>query len=307
MGPNNLSYLVPINALIYFTNISGDYVVSDEFQGFICCLNHYDNIDSNNFTVYIGGWSNIFSYIPTLYICNSNNVLLSTTNNIYFDKTYQADFKLEVNPGIYKLIVSDTKSNEGNIINYAINTPIKIIDPYAIIDHYNNGLDIYKITLGYWTQLFSGITTLEVWGSTSSDYSNSIYLLNTDRIQYKDEVLEITNKGEVIKNNLVHVTAFEYVFSSGFYWLTLINNSTNVSINIQITNPIIRYPKFNFTLDNTTHLSKKYNIILDLWSDVFTSNIPTLYLKTYLTSTFTDAPITLLKIDTSNIINNSGV
>jgi hypothetical protein len=164
-GPNNLYLLIPINTPIYFTNIQGNYNISNNFEGFTCTLNQYNNNITNIFTVYLGGWSKSLYYIPSLYIYSNNN-LLASTNSIYFNETNQADFTLEINPGTYNIVITDIKSETGNIISYDIAEPVVINLPVATLDHYNNGSSSYIITLDHWNSIYSNITTLDVWVST---------------------------------------------------------------------------------------------------------------------------------------------
>jgi len=287
-GLNNLYVLVPIGTTKYFTNSGSTYTPSNEFQGYACTLNQYDNENSEIFTVYIGGWSSKLNYITQLYIYDDDNNLLTTTNNIYFNESYQADFSFEISPGTYNLIISDIKSNTGNIISAVIDTPVVITEPTAVLNHYINGSSTYVITLGYWNPVFSGITDLDVWVSLNSDYSDSTYLLTTNTIQ-------------------TNTASFTHVFENGFYWLTLKQTAPNVTININITNPIVINPNFIFSLDNTDHLTSNYNIILDLWQDEYTTNIPILYIHGYINSDYSDSPIILSAVNTTNIVNTNGV
>jgi len=139
--------------------------------------------------------------------------------------------------------------------------------PSAVLDHYINGSSTYNVTI------IGNINNIEVWISSNNDYSNSVYLTNLDN------------------NNFTHI------FSPGFYWISIVNPS----ITINIPNPIVIYPDFTFSLEDTTR-STNYNIILGSWSDVFTQNIPTLCLYGYLNSDFSDPPVSLLNIDSDTII-----
>ena len=285
-GPNSLNYVVSPNTTVYFTNNNNSFTNSPTFQGYVCTLNQYSNINSNTFTIYIGGWSK--NNINKLYLYSTNNVLLST-NIIYFNESYQVDFTLNIAPGTYTLIVSDIQSTTGNLINYQISTPIIIIDPTATLDHYINGSSSYMVTLSYWSNVYSMVTTLDVWVSTSSDYSSSSYLLTTDTI---------------VNTDGIYSTFFTNIFANGFYWITLKSGDI---INIQVQEPIIVYPAFSFSLDNTTHLTNNYNIILGQWDSIFSSYIPTLYIYAYLNSDYSDVPIMLVEVNTSEIVNTSGV
>jgi len=282
-GPNELNTTCSPNQTIYLTNISGTYTISSSFSGFTCTLNQYTNF-SNNFILYIGGWSNTLSYINSLNIYDSNNNYIATTGPIYYlNNTYQADFSLPfLAEGTYTFIVSDLKSNSGNIISYQISTPITIINPILYINTKISGE--HTLTLTTW-DIYSSIKTLEVWASTNSDYSDSIYITMTNSIEYSD----------------TYVATFNYLFSNNYYWISFKNKDPY--LNLQISQPLIITDNFNFYLDNTTHTGP-YNIILENWSDVFTANIPLLYVFAYEQSDFSDIPILINIINTSLITNN---
>jgi hypothetical protein len=98
--------------------------------------------------------------------------------------------------------------------------------PSSVLDHYINGSSTYNVTI------IGNINNIEVWISSNNDYSNSVYLTNLDN------------------NNFTHI------FSPGFYWISIVNPS----ITINIPNPIVIYPDFTFSLEDTTR-STNYNII----------------------------------------------
>jgi len=222
-GPNSLSVVITPSQTVYFTNNAGSYTQSSTFAGFNCTLNQYDDNISNNFILYIGGWSKELSYITNLYIISNSVTIL--TSVIYYDQTYQADFTLNgLGPGSNTLTISDTPTT-GNIINNTITTPVVVGNPIPVLDHYINGSTNYTITLNKWSTYFSNITTLDVWVSTSSDYSSSTYLLTTNTIQL---------------NNNIYTATFTNTFANGLYWLTLKNGS----LSINITNYIIKNSGF---------------------------------------------------------------
>ena len=291
-GPN-INYILNAGTTTprYFTYSFGSYTSSNNFNGFVCTLNKYDNIYSDNFSVYLGGWSNTLSYIKQLYIYDNNNNYIASTGNIYFNNTYQADFNVNLLTGTYTFVVSDIKSNTGNIINSTINTPIEISIPTATLDHYNNGSTTYTITFSNWSTIYLPIPTLDVWVSTDSNYSNSIYLVTTDTI---------------VDNNDIYSTSFTNAFDNGFYWLTLINTSTAVSLTIKIAQPVVTINNLSASLDNITH-TNPYNLLLTNWLDVYTTNIPNLYIHGYLNSDFSDDPIQITYVSTSEIVNIGGV
>ena len=289
-GPNGLNTTCSPSQTLYLTNIDGTYSESSNFQGFTCILDHYTN-SPNTFKLFIGGWSKTLSYIKLLYVYDSANEYIATTEPIYFKDTFQADFTLNTTqPGTYNFVITDIKSDIGNIISSSITTPVIISDLSAVLDHYNNGSSTYNVTLYNW-ESYSSITTLDVWVSNSNDYSNSIYLTTTDVIQ--------NNEG-------VYTTIFTNTFTNNYYWITLKN--TDPVINLQITQPIVitNNPNLSFSLDNILHTGL-YNIILDNWEDVYTNNILILYVFAYTQSDFSDIPIHILNINTSLIVNNAGV
>lgn len=286
-GPNSLSSIINANTTTptYFTNLSGSYDVGSSFTGFTCTLNQYNNNLTDTFIVYLGGWSSSLSYIKNLYVYDTNNNYVATTGPIYFNNTYQCDFTQTLSPGTYTFVISDISSDTGNIITSTISTSVVINNPSAILDHYNNGSSTYIITLINWSEVFSDITTLDVWVSNNSSYTGSTYLLTTETIQ---------------ENSGVYTASFTHEFGEGYYWISLRKVTSIHNLIINITNPIVRTPTFNFSLDQTTHTSP-YNVILGGWNNSLTSSIPTLYIFGYLNSDFSDTPILLLSVDTTNI------
>jgi hypothetical protein len=262
-------------------NTSGSYSSSSSLPEFICTLNQYSNI-LPTFIVYLGGWSQNYNYIKNLYIYHGS-ILVATTGPIYYKSTYQADFTLSISPGTYDLIVSDVLSNQGNIINYTIPSVV-ILGPSATLDHYNNGSSTYTITFINFNA-YSTLENVDVWVSTSNDYSNSIYL---------------TTSSNIVNNQ----ATFTNTFTEGQYWISLKHD--NSDLNIEIVNPIVITPNFTFSLDTTKHVTN-YSIILGNWTDLLTTNNATVFLNAYLNSDFSDTPINLLETSTTNIVNTSGI
>jgi len=289
-GPNSLSSVINANTTTptYFTNSSGSYNVGTSFTGFTCTLNQYDNNQSDTFIVYLGGWSSSLYYIKNLYVYDNNNYV-ATTGPIYFNDTYQCDFTQTLQPGTYTFVISDLKSNTGNIITSTVGTSVVINNPSATLDHYSGDPTTYIITLINWSNVFSDITTLDVWVSDNSSYTGSTYLLTTETIQ---------------ENSGVYTTSFTHEFGDGYYWISLRRVTSIHNLIIEIIIPIVTNPTFN--LDQTTHTGP-YNVILGLWNDSLTDSIPTLYIFGYLNSDFSDTPILLLSVDSINITHVGGV
>ena len=291
-GPDlNYTLNAETTSPIYFTYSSDTYTSSENFNGFVCTLNKYNNTSSDNFIVYIGGWSNTLSYIKKLYIYDDNNNYIATTNNIYFKNTYQADFTINLSSGTYTFVVSDIKSNVGNMIGSTIDTSVQIGAPTATLDHYINGSSTYTITFNEWSSIYIPITTIDVWVSTNSNYSNSTYLVTTNTI---------------VENEGVYSTTFTNAFSNGFYWLTLINSITTVPLSIQIATPVVIINNLSASLDNTTH-TNPYNVILTNWLNTYTAYVPNLYIYGYLNSDFSDTPSLIISKSTSEIIYQNSV
>ena len=281
VGPYNLYVNIEPGSFKYFTNFSGVYTVGSSFLGYTFTLSSYN---SESATVYLGGFSPNLNYITYLYISDSSGFIVET-GNIYYGDTYQADFTLGVSTGTYTLTFKDIRQIGGGtpIINYTLPDPVIIGTPSAVLNHYNNGSSTYAVTLSYWSGIYSAIGSLDVWSSTSSDYSNSSYLVTTSAISNSK-------------------TTFTNTFTPGYYWLSLKN--TDPVVDIQITEPIV-VNNFSFNLTYTTHVNSN-SIILGGWSDIFTDNIALLYINAYTTSDFSDTPTTFLQISTSNIIDTSG-
>ena len=293
-GPNSLNSVINANTTTptYFTKSGGGYNVGSSFTGFNCFLNQYDNNLTDTFIVYLGGWSSSLSYIKNLYVYDTDNNYVATTGPIYFDDTYQCEFTQTLSPGTYTFVISDLKSAyAGNIIIATIGTPVVINNPSATLDHYSGGTSTYIITLINWSNVFSDITTLDVWVSDNSSHTGSTYLLTTDTIQ---------------ENSGVYTASFTYEFGDGYYWISLRKVTSIHNLVINITNPIVKTPTFSFSLDQTTH-SSPYNVILGAWNDSLTNSIPTLYIFGYLNSDFSDTPILLLSVNTTNITSVGGV
>ena len=291
-GPDlNYTLIGETTTPIYITYSSESYTTGNTFDGFVCTLNKYNNISSDNFTLYIGGWSNTLSYIKKLYIYDNNNNYITSTGNIYFNNTYQADFTVNLSFGLYTFVVSDIKSTTGNIISSTINTPVQIGTPTATLDHYNNGSTTYTITFNNWSSIFQPITRLDVWVSTNNNYSNSTYLVTT---------------ATIVENNGVYSTTFTNAFSNGFYWLTLINSITATPLSIKIVQPVVIINNLSASLDNITH-TNPYNVILTNWLNVYTTNIPNIYIYGYLNSNFSDTPSLISTVSTSLIVNTGGI
>jgi hypothetical protein len=255
-GPNGLNYQIgDTNSTWYFTNTDGTYNVSNTFQGFVASLNQYNVTTSSSFKLYLGGWSNTLGYINKLYVYNSAGVLLANISNIYFDLSYQADFKL--GPGTFDLVISDTLSSTGNVINYSITTPVVVPSPTVTLDHYFNGSSTYIITFSSW--IFSDVTTLDVWVSSSSDYSNSTYLTTTSTIQ----------------NN---TATFTNVFTSGAYWITLKYTFPFININISdsIINTSMPYVAVGTNIDNTVSIARSSDGLIwaNSTNNPFSSGVP---------------------------------
>jgi hypothetical protein len=285
-GPDDLSQVLPKRSITptYFNNTEGTYSSGTTQSAYTGTLNQYANTVST-FTVYIGGWSQNLSYIKNLYIYNGST-LVATTGPIYYNSTYQADFTLSLPSGTYTLSVSDVLVSSGNVISFTIVTPVVITTPSAVLDHYVNGSSTYTITLSNFNS-YSSLNTVDIWVSSSNDYSNSSYL---------------TTSSTIINNQCTFTNAF----TLGYYWISL--KHTNSDLNIQITNPIAIVSTFVLSLDNTKHtLLSEYNIILGGWTDSNTTNYPILYLYAYLNSDFSDTPINLLEMSSASIVNNSGI
>jgi hypothetical protein len=196
--------------------------------------------------------------------------ILKLTN--YSNNTFQIDFTLNsIIPKINDFITD-------------ITPPVVIVE----LDHYNDGSSTYIITLYNWS-LYSSITTLDIWVSNSDDYSNSVYLKTTDIIENNDKV---------------YTTTFTHIFTNNYSWITLKNIDS--VINLQVTQPITNNPNFSFSLDNILHTGL-YNIILDNWEEVYTNNIQGLYVFAYINSDYNDLPIQIAYINSSLIVNNSGI
>ena len=292
---NNLYYEISDSDIHYFTNTDGTYSVSNTFTTYTFTLDKYDTDESNAFTVYLGGWTNNLGYITNLFIYDSNDNYITTTSDIYIGKSgYQADFSLItlLVGGTYNLIVSDVELVDGNLFYNPINTPVVVIRPTAVLDHYNNGSSTYTITLLNWTTMYESIEYLYVYISTTSNYANPTQIKITNPIQFDESNF---------------TTTFTYDFSVGYYWITLLQNSGDVLVNIKITNPIVNHPNFVFTLYNVnnlnpvSHLNSNYRISMGLWDYVFRQNIPILYLNAYLNSDYSDTPIIIAGLNTSTI------
>jgi hypothetical protein len=287
-GPNSLNVILlgNVNQIRYFTNVGGTYSQNNSFQGFTCTLNQYTNV-IETFTVYLGGWSQSLNYIKKLYIFDGTT-LVATTSDIYYGLTYQADFTLQLPTGTYTLIVSDTLISTGNIISSTIATPVDYTLslsslfslPSASLDHYINGISLYVVTFD---NFFPTGTTVDIWSSTNSDYSNGSKVATS----------------ETISNN---EASFTYSFPPGYNYITIVDSTD--SININIINPIVIY-SFIFSLSSITHTSSK-DIILDGWTDIFTTNLSSLNINIFTTSNFSDTLITLT-FPTSTIVNTNGV
>ena len=220
---------------IYFTNISGSYTDTPTFQGFNCTLNRYDNIISNSFTVYIGGWSNNLLYIPVLCVNYINNDFIMT-ENIYVNQTYQANFYLDIAPGIYNLIISDTEST-GNIINSAISTPVTI---YARL-YRNKKMNSYNFLLNNTNHTGSYSINLEnLLNDNENDYEISDLYVNAflNDKYLKDEFIQIVHiPTSEIKDNII---SFDYSFdiSRDYYFIITDSPKLDGSININLMNNI---------------------------------------------------------------------
>jgi hypothetical protein len=219
----------------YFTYNNSSYTITTSFSGLRCDLDKYDNLGSNNFTIYLYGWSKSLSYITKLYIFDSSNNLLTITNPIYYGVTYQADFSLVLSVGSYNIRVSDISTYPGNIVSLTIPTPIVITVVNAVLDHYNDGSSTYTITLqNYLSASHPGITTLDVWISNKSDYSNSYYLLTSNTI------------------SVSNTATFTYNFYNGIYYITIKSGGI---LNLPIVLPIIitTNSQMGFSLTNPVH------------------------------------------------------
>jgi hypothetical protein len=217
---------------IYFTNISGSYTDTPTFQGFNCTLNRYDNIIANSFTLYIDGWSNNLSYIRFLYVNYINNDFI-IAGPIYFNQRYQAIFDLYIAPGIYNLIISDTEST-GNIINFAISTPVTI---YASL-YRNKKINSYNFLLNNTNHTGSYSINLE---NLLNDYEISDLYVNAflnNSFLIKDEFIQIAHvPTSEIKDNII---SFDYSFdiSQDYYFIITDSPKLDGSININLMNNI---------------------------------------------------------------------
>jgi hypothetical protein len=204
----------------------------------------------------------------------------------YSNNTFQTDF---TNNSIVTKIDNSIITKIDNLVTDTT-PPVVIVG----LDHYNDGSSTYIITLYNWSS-YSSITTLDIWVSNSSDYSNSVYLKTTDIIE---------------NNDGVYTTTFTHIFTNNYSWITLINTdpviNTDLVINLQVTQPITNNPNFSFSLDNILHTGL-YNIILDNWKEVYTNNIQGLYVFAHINSDYSDIPIQIAYINTSLIVNNSGI
>jgi len=241
---------------IYFTSFSNNYNTTLIPYGISCDLNKYNNVDDNNFTVYLNGWSNLLSYITKLYIFDTSNNLIATTNSIYHGITYQADFSISLPVGTYTFKVSDMSVYPGNIVSAIIPTSVNIVFIYASLDHYNDGSNTYTITLNNWSaNIYPDINTLDVWVTNKSDYSNSSYLLTTG----------------TITRPAPYTATFTYPFSNGYFYLSI--KIPNTLLNLEITSPIVitTNPELNFTLKNPIHTNSMQNFCI--FGGIDTNNI----------------------------------
>ncbi len=268
-GPNNFYYVVPANSLRYIWY--DDWIGLTYKPAITVRLNNYDATANPNLTVYLGGWSNDYSNIKKLFVMNADtNTLITETSNIYFGETYQADFVMQNATGTVNIRISDVKDVNGVLISAQLDQPI-IYNPLSIsLDHFFNGSDQYTIILTNWTYEY---TTLDVWVSTNSDFSNSTYLLTSDTIQFSDPNYTAT---------------FTNTFLEGFYYITIKSNDNVINYNLPI--PIVITGTLSASINNTTH-TPPYEITLDGWSQLYTDNTPNLYLYAYLNSDYSDEPV----------------